>query len=95
MSGYLWATNCLGFHGNEKFAPLHHQDQKYFLRLHIDAAGTLTVFPIGVDRVGRKWQLRPDEPPHAPWLAPSGPEPEPHLIEGPIRIEGLVTSAAS
>ncbi len=21
MSGYLWATNCLGFHGNEGFAP--------------------------------------------------------------------------
>lgn len=21
-SGYLWATNCLGFHGNEGYAPL-------------------------------------------------------------------------
>ncbi|MDQ6727727.1 MAG: metallophosphoesterase, partial [Actinomycetota bacterium] len=36
MSGYLWATNCLGFHGNEGYAPLHHQDLKHFLRLHID-----------------------------------------------------------
>ncbi|HVL02972.1 MAG TPA: hypothetical protein VM386_00910, partial [Acidimicrobiales bacterium] len=94
MSGYLWATNCLGFHGNEGYAPLHHQDQKHFLRFHIDPEGALTVFPIGVDRVGRKWQLRPDAPSHAPWFDPSGPEPEPHLIEGPIRIEGRATGAA-
>jgi hypothetical protein len=86
MSGYLWATNCLGFHGNEGYAPLHHQDLKHFLRLHIEADGALTVYPIGVDRVGRKWQLCPDAPAHAPWFAPSGPEPEPHLIEKPIRI---------
>ncbi len=86
MSGYLWATNCLGFHGNEGYAPLHHQDLKHFLRLHIDAGGVLTVYPIGVDRVGREWQLCPDAAAHAPWFAPSGPEPEPHLIEQPITI---------
>ncbi len=27
---------------NEGFAPLHHQDQKHFLRLHIDAEGALS-----------------------------------------------------
>jgi len=86
MSGYLWATNCLGFHGNEGYAPLHHQDLKHFLRLHIDADGALTLYPIGVDRVGRKWRLCPDEPAHAPWFAPDGAEPEPHLIEKPVRI---------
>lgn len=86
MSGYLWATNLLGLHGNEGYAPLHHQHLKHFLRLHIDADGVLSVYPIGVDRVGRQWQLRPDAPAHAPWFAPSGSEPEPHLIEQPIRI---------
>jgi hypothetical protein len=86
ISGYLWATNCLGFHGNEGYAPLHHQDLKHFLRLHIDAAGVLTLYPIGVDRVGRHWELRPDDAPHAPWFAPSSPI-RPHLIEEPIRIE--------
>ena len=86
MSGYLWATNCLGFHGNEGYAPLHHQDLKHFLRLHIDAGGVLTVYPIGVDRVGRKWQLCPDEAAHAPWFAPAGAEPQPHLIEQPVTI---------
>lgn len=93
MSGYLWATNCLGLHGNEGFAPLHHQDQKHFLRLHIDAEGALTVFPIGIDRVGRRWRLRPDAPDSAPWFDPVGPEPEPHLIEHPIRIERRTSAA--
>ena len=88
LSAYLWATNCLGFHGNEGYAPLHHQDLKHFLRLHIDADGVLTVYPIGVDRVPRKWTLCPDAPAHAPWFAPSGAEPEPHLIEKPITISG-------
>ena len=86
MAGYLWATGYLGLHGTEAYAPLHHQDQKHFLRLHIQPDGTLTVYPIGVDRVGRKWKLCPDAPAHAPWFAPVGPEPEPHLIEQPITI---------
>jgi len=86
MSGYLWATNSLGFHGNEGYAPLHHQDLKHFLRMHIGVDGTLTVYPIGVDRVCRKWRLCPDSPAHAPWLAPTV-EPEAHLIENPIKID--------
>ena len=69
------------------YAPLHHQDQKHFLRLHDQADGVLTIYPIGIEHVARKWMLRPDEPAHAPWFAPDGPEPETHLIEDPIRIE--------
>ncbi|MEA2497341.1 MAG: hypothetical protein QOJ29_5252, partial [Thermoleophilaceae bacterium] len=86
MAGYLWATGCLGLHNTEAYAPLHHQDLKHVLRLHIQADGALTLYPIGIDRVGRKWTLRPDDPAHAPWFAPAGPEPEPHLIEEPVRI---------
>nr|MDQ3579731.1 hypothetical protein [Actinomycetota bacterium] len=86
MAGYLWATGYLGLHGTEAYAPLHHQDQKHFLRLHIQADGALTIYPIGVDRVGRKWKLCPDAPAHAPWFAPDGPEPEAHVIEQPITI---------
>ena len=87
MSGYLWVTNCLGFHGNEAYAPLHHMDLKHFLRLHIGADGALTVYPIAVDRVGRKWQLSSDAPAHAPWFDPVDGEPEVHLIEKPLRVE--------
>ncbi len=87
MSGYLWVTNCLGFQGNEAYAPLHHMDLKNFLRLHIGTDGALTVFPVGVDRVGRKWHASPDAPAHAPWVDPTGPEPEAALIESPVRID--------
>lgn len=85
MSGYLFATNMLGFHGNEGYAPLHHMDLKHFLRLHVDAGGDLTIYPIGIDKVGRHWQLRPEDPPAAPWFVPASPL-EPHLIEKPVRL---------
>ena len=84
ISGYLWATNCLGFHANEAFAPLHHADLKNFLRIHIGTDGALTVYPVGVDRVGRKWRFCPDADAGSPLLEPDGDEPEPHLIEPPI-----------
>jgi hypothetical protein len=86
MAAYLWVTGLGGLHNTEAYAPLHHQDQKHFLRLHIQPEGALTVYPIGIDRVGRSWTLRPDAPAHTPWFAPDGSEPAPHLIEPPIRI---------
>ena len=95
MAGYLWATGYLGLHNTEAYAPLHHQDQKHFLRLHIQADGSLTIYPIGIDRVGRKWTLRPDAPPDAPWFAPEGPPLRPHLIEPPIRIAAPAASAGA
>lgn len=88
MSGYLWSTNCLGFHGNEAYAPLHHADLKHFLRLHIGHDGALTLYPIGIDRVGRQWRLQPDGPDGSPWFEPGGEEPDVHLIEGPVSISG-------
>jgi len=94
MAGYLWATGYLGLHGTEAYAPLHHQDHKHFLRLHIQSDGVLTIYPIGIERVGRKWTLCPDAPAEAPWFAPDGREPEPHLIEAPISI-GQTDAGAS
>ena len=95
MAGYLWATGCLGLHGTEAYAPLHHQDHKHVLRLHIQADGSLTIYPIGIDRVGRAWTLSPDAPAHAPWFTPDGHEPEPHLIEPPITIGRAVPASAT
>ncbi|MGH9183191.1 MAG: metallophosphoesterase [Acidimicrobiales bacterium] len=88
MAGYLWATNCLGFHGNEAYALLRVMDYKHFLRLHIDRDGGLTLFPIGMERVCRSWRLSPDGPPHAPWFDPAEAEPAVHLVEGPVRVGG-------
>ena len=86
VSGYLWATNSLGYHGNEAYAPLHHMDEKNFLRLHIDTLGALTLYPIGVDRVVRKWRFCPDGAAHEPWLAAADGLPKPHLIEPPVEF---------
>ncbi len=86
VSGYLWASNTLGYHGNEAYAPLHHMDQKNFLRLHIDSSGSLTLYPIGIDRVGRRWEFAPDAALHEPWLVPVDDRPKPHLIESPVRF---------
>ncbi|MDQ4092129.1 MAG: hypothetical protein M3143_01530 [Actinomycetota bacterium] len=88
LSGYLWAANCFGLHQTEGYGAQHHQHLKHFLRLHIEADGALTVYPIGVDRVARKWRLCPDAPADAPWFTPHGAEPEPHLIEKPITFIG-------
>ncbi len=86
VSAYLWVTNCMGFHANEAYAPLHHADQKNFLRLHIGPDGSLTVYPVGVERVARRWQFRPDAAAHAPWLAPEGAIPRTHLIEARVAV---------
>jgi hypothetical protein len=88
IAAYFWATNILGYHGNEVYAPLHHEDLKNFLRLHFDAEGGLTIYPIGIDRVGHHWKLEPEGPADSPWFVPDGHPLEPHLIEPPIRIKG-------
>ncbi len=88
IAGYFFATNCLGYHGNEVYAPLHHEDLKNFLRLHFDADGGLTIYPIGIDKVCRHWRLDPDAPLHSPWFVPAHEPPQAHLIEAPIRIKG-------
>lgn len=95
VSGYLWATNSFGYHANEAYAPLHHMDQKNFLRLHIDAGGVLTLHPIGVDRVSRAWRFDPEGAEHEPWLVPSRHPLTPHLIERPIDFVGPPLGGAS
>ncbi|MEA2685267.1 MAG: hypothetical protein QOE93_462 [Actinomycetota bacterium] len=95
IGGYFWATNILGYHGNEVYAPLHHEDLKNFLRLHLDSTGDLTIYPVGVNKVGRHWKLQPDAPLDAPWLEPEGDPPAVHLIEPPIRIKGPVSEPVS
>lgn len=86
VSGYLWTANSLGYHANEAYAPLHHMDQKNFLRLCIDTTGTLTVYPIGIERVCRRWRFFPEGAPHEPWLVPAKDPHRPHLIEAPIEL---------
>jgi hypothetical protein len=62
----LISLNVFRRHSNEAFSSLAIQDWKNFLRLRITAEG-LTIFPVGIDRVPRKWKtegnrVEPDDP---------------------------------
>jgi hypothetical protein len=82
----LISLNRFGRHSNEAFSSLRIEDWKHFLRLHIDSQGDLTLYPIGVRRVPRKWKAREGEQTPS-LLVPADPEATPpELIEPPIRV---------
>ena len=56
LGAYLFLSlRIFGRHATEAFSSLRIQDYKQWLRLRIDAAGALSLFAIGIDRVPRKW----------------------------------------
>jgi hypothetical protein len=84
MGVYLFVMNALfGRHPNEVFAAQHIRDYKGFLRLHLDADGRLTIYPIGIDKVPARWRLVSGGEPDAPWFEPED-RLEPLLIEPPF-----------
>ncbi|SCL37499.1 hypothetical protein GA0074692_4689 [Micromonospora pallida] len=82
---YLLVASGFGVNVNELFAGQGIEDAKSFLRLRIDPDGTLTIYPIAVDRVSRRWQVNPDQSPTASWLTPQAPL-TPRLAEPPITL---------
>jgi hypothetical protein len=72
--------NRFGRHWNEAFSSLAIADYKCFLRMKIDAAGDLHVYPVGLTRV--------------PKGASTPVTLQPHLIEGAIVIPGGRSPAA-
>jgi hypothetical protein len=93
MGLYLVVSlNFFGRHGNEAFSSLAVEDWKNFVRLHINEQGDLTIYPIGIRRVPRKWRKR---------TSANGPELEPdpqdrratdaELIEPPIVMKRAAT----
>lgn len=72
-AAYLLIASGFGVNVNELFAGQGIEDSKSFLRMHIAADGSLTVYPVAVDKVCHKWQATPDAPVDAPWLEPAGP----------------------
>jgi hypothetical protein len=83
---YLLLVSRAGINFNEVFAAQSLEDHKGFLRLHIASDGTLSIYPIKLARVCRRWRPDPDGPANGPWLCPDQAL-EPELIEkDPIRI---------
>ena len=82
----LISLNLFDRHSDEAFAALRMEDWKQFLRLRIDAAGNLTIFPIGIRRVPRRWKPRPAGE-AGPSLVPDDPRATPPaLIEDPVHV---------
>ena len=88
MGLYLALSNRLfGLHTNEVFSAQGIPDYKNFIRLHLDNEGRLSIYPIGVRRVVRRWRLVPEASGGAAWFEPEESTIEPELIEGPITLE--------
>lgn len=81
----LISLNGFHRHHDEAFSSMHIPDWKNFLRLHIKADGSLTIFPIGIRRVARHWERAPAGA--SPEFVPKDPKAtEPELIEPAISV---------
>ncbi len=82
---YLLIAGNIGVNHNELYAGQSIEDAKSFLRMHIAPDGTLTIHPIGVDKICRQWTPNPEGAHDSSWLNPREPL-TPHRIEPPIQV---------
>ena len=87
MAVYLALADRVKLNANELFAAQGYEGFKCFLRMHLTADGVLTVYPIGIDKVGRGWGLRTGGAATDPWLEPRKAPSDVRLIEEPIVID--------
>jgi hypothetical protein len=73
VAGYLLLASRWHVNLNELFSSQGIVDAKAFLRLHIDETGALTIYPIAVPHVGRRWNATPSAPAESPWFEPDKP----------------------
>ena len=83
----LVSLNVFGRHSEEAFSAMRIQDFKNFLRLHVAADGTLTIHPVRIDRVPRRWRDADRSAPGGP--AGDGDNPATLLPDGPL-VTGLI-----
>ncbi len=85
MGIYLYISQAVfRRHSQEAFSSLRGPDYKGFVRFHVEKDGSLSIYPIGVDRVPRRWKQQADG--LAPRWVPKHRAIEPHLIEKPLRV---------
>jgi hypothetical protein len=82
----LISLNLFGRHFNEAFSTIAVEDWKSFLKLKIDAAGDLFIYPIGIRRVPRKWK-RNEAAAGADIIPDDAKATAPVLIEPPITLK--------
>lgn len=91
----LVSLNVFGRHSEEAFSAMRIQDYKNFLRLHVASDGTLTIHPIRIDRVPRRWVDGDGSRPRDPAALVPGEPLVPALIERPIVLRPGRASEAS
>jgi hypothetical protein len=87
-TAYLFVMQRLfNRHTTDAFSAQRNPDYRSFLRMHLDGDGNLTIYPIGVRRVPRRWRFVPrgERAPHDPVFEPRQ-ELRAHLIEPPFVI---------
>ena len=83
----LVSLNVFGRHSEEAFSAMRIEDFKHFLRLHVAPDGTLTIYPIKLERVPRRWRERRTGDATASRVVPDEPLLV-ELIEPPIVLRG-------
>lgn len=88
VAAYLLVASWFRINVNELFAGQGIEDAKVFLRMHIARDGSLTIYPIAIDRICRRWRAEPDAVrPDAPWIVPARPDvPRTRLAEAPVTL---------
>lgn len=81
----LVSVNVFGRHSEEAFSAMKIEDYKHFLRLHVGRDGRLTIWPIKLERVPRRWRARGAGDRTMSRVVPDAPL-VPALIEPPIRV---------
>ena len=95
MGIYLFVSlNFFGRHSNEAFSSLAIEDYKNFLRMRIEANGGLTIFPVRVRRVPRKWKRQREGHEGPAYVSDDGDATIPELVESPIYFPPSEDSAA-
>ncbi|WP_428983200.1 metallophosphoesterase [Phytohabitans maris] len=85
VATYLLVAGAFGVNLNELFAGQGIEDAKSFLRMHIAADGTLTIYPVAVDHVCHHWEANPDGAAGSSWVEPKAPI-RVRLAEAPVVI---------
>ncbi len=94
---YLWFMQTVfRKHATHSFSSQRIPDWRSFLRMHLDRDGNLTIYPIAIRKVPRRWRQVRDRASHEPWFEPVDRPIECELIEAPIKLdaEGDVIDAA-
>jgi len=88
MGFYLWFCSLyLNIHIDESFSAFGYPHFKNFLRIHVKNDGTVTIYPIGIERVVTRWK---QEGSGESITFVSEEAAKYYLIEPPVEITGSV-----